>query len=127
METQRKVQEFPSTSGPSARAVTWGGLVFLSGIRGIDPSTGQLAVGEQARLDLIMRYLDRLLVSNGSVPSRVLSAHVFVTNMARYRPMVNAAFERFLGPDLPTRTIVEVAALNPGDTIEIEVIAACCT
>ncbi len=43
---------------------------------------------------------------------------------ADWRPMVNVAFERFFRPDLPTRTIVEVAALSQRDTIQVDVIAS---
>jgi enamine deaminase RidA (YjgF/YER057c/UK114 family) len=41
-----------------------------------------------------------------------------------HRPIVNAAYEQAFGEELPTRTIVEVRALNQDDTIEIEAVAA---
>ena len=44
--------------------------------------------------------------------------------MGRHRPLVNDAYSRAFGPDLPVRTIVEVRGLNQGDSIEIEVVAA---
>jgi enamine deaminase RidA (YjgF/YER057c/UK114 family) len=52
-----------------------------------------------------------------------LSARVYVTEMSKHRPLVNEAFERAFGDELPTRTIVEVSALNQEDSIEVEVIA----
>jgi enamine deaminase RidA (YjgF/YER057c/UK114 family) len=38
--------------------------------------------------------------------------------------MVNNAYVKAFGSHLPTRTIVQVAALNQNDSIEISVIAA---
>jgi 2-iminobutanoate/2-iminopropanoate deaminase len=104
--------------------VAWGNLVFISGIRGIDPSTGAPAAGDARRLSLIFGHLARILEASGCAPRDVLAARVYVTEMSRHRPQVNEAFTKFFGSALPARTIVEVRALNQGDTIEIEVIAA---
>ncbi len=94
-------------------------------MRGIEPATGKPVEGDAARLELIFRHLRNILAANDSAPDRVLSTRVYVTDMVRLRPMVNTAFERFFGEARPTRTIVQVSALNQGDTIEVEVIAAC--
>jgi enamine deaminase RidA (YjgF/YER057c/UK114 family) len=40
------------------------------------------------------------------------------------RPLVNSAYVTAFGSHLPTRTIVQVTALNQHDSIEISVIAA---
>ncbi|MGI9145662.1 MAG: RidA family protein [Chloroflexota bacterium] len=56
-------------------------------------------------------------------PLVFLSTRVYVTDMARHRPMVNEAFERAFGANLQARTIVEVRALNQADSVEIEAVA----
>jgi 2-iminobutanoate/2-iminopropanoate deaminase len=104
--------------------VSWNGLVFVSGVRGVDPQTGSPAGDDERRLQLIFEHLRRILEQAGSSLQAVLSSTVYVTDMARLRPLVNEAYVRAFGANLPTRTIVEVAALNQGDSVEIEVIAA---
>lgn len=120
---RRDVPGLPEPTGPYSWSVTHGGLVFLSGIRGIDPSTGHPDEGDRSRVRRIFKHLAKLLEASGSSPRDVLSTRVYVTDMARHRPLINAGFTRFFGTELPARTIVEVRALNQDDTIEVEVIA----
>jgi enamine deaminase RidA (YjgF/YER057c/UK114 family) len=103
--------------------VTWGDLVFVSGLRGIDPQRGQPIEGDRERVRLIFEHLGRILAANGSSLRDVLFARVYVTDMTRHRPIVNEAFDRVFGAELPARTIVEVRALNQGDSVEMEVVA----
>ena len=114
----------PEPTGPWNRSVTWNGLVFVSGVRGVDPQTGSPAGDDERRLELIFEHLRRILEQAGSSLQAVLSSTVYVTDMVRLRPLVNEAYGKAFGAHLPTRTIVEVAALNQGDSVEIEVIAA---
>lgn len=113
----------PEPTGPFSWSVTYGNWVFLSGIRGIDPATGRPADGDGPRIRCIFDHLARLLVANGSSLAHVLSTRVYVTDMERHRPLVNAAFTRFFGTALPARTIVEVRGLNQDDTVELEAVA----
>jgi 2-iminobutanoate/2-iminopropanoate deaminase len=123
IERQTAVAGLPPPPGPFAWSVAWGDLLFLSGLRGIDPATGQPAPTDRDRLRLIFRHLETALEASGSSLGRVLSTRVYVTDMGRHRPLVNEAFEAAFGPDLPTRTILEVSGLNQGDSIEVEVVA----
>ena len=103
--------------------LAWNGLVFVSGVRGIDPATGLPADTHERRLELIFHHLGRILAHAGSDLRSVLASTVYLTDM-ELRPLVNDAYVAGVGDALPTRTIVEVAALNQDDSIEIEVIAA---
>lgn len=114
----------PEPTGPFAWSVAWGDLVFVSGVRGIDPATRTPAPDDEGRVRLIFEHLQRILRANGCGPQDVLATRVYVTEMSRHRPLINEAYARFFGTALPTRTIVEVRALNQADTIEVEVIAA---
>ena len=124
IERKTAIAGLPGPTGPFAWSVGWGGLVFLSGLRGIDPATGQPAASDRERLELIFKHLQTALEASGSSLRRVLSTRVYVTDMSRHRPLVNEAFAAAFGADQPTRTIVEVGALNQADSIEIEVVAA---
>lgn len=118
------VPGLPEPTGPFAWSTAWRDLVFVAGLRGLDPVTGQPAATDEERLRLIFEHLERVLEVNGSSLRRVLVARVYVTDMRRHRPLVNAAFERAFGAERPARTIVEVSALNQDDSIEIDIIAA---
>lgn len=119
----RHIQGIPEPTGPWNWSVGWNGLVFVSGVRGIDLETGQPAEGHERRLELIFQHMTRILADAGSALDHVMSSTVYVTDMAGLRPLVNDAYVRAFGDVLPTRTIVEVAGLNQNDSIEIEVIA----
>jgi enamine deaminase RidA (YjgF/YER057c/UK114 family) len=99
-------------------------MLFVSGLRGIDPSTGEPAGTDEERIRLIFQHLERALEEGGSSLQHVLSTRVYVTDMRRQRPLVNAAYERAFGAHLPTRTIVEVQRLNQDDSVEVEAVAA---
>jgi 2-iminobutanoate/2-iminopropanoate deaminase len=118
-----QIDGIPEPTGPFHWTAEWNGLAFISGVRGIDPLTGQPAKDDARRLDLIFEHLRRILESVGSSLDHVLSSTVYVTDM-NLRPMVNDAYVKAFGSQLPTRTIVQVAALNQDDSIEIAVIAA---
>lgn len=124
VERRLAVEGVPGPTGPFAWSVGWGNLLFVSGLRGIDPDTGRPAESDAARVRMIFAHLERILAVNGASLRDVLATRVYVTDMSRHRPLVNEAFERAFGSDPPTRTIVEVRALNQEDSIEIEVVAA---
>jgi 2-iminobutanoate/2-iminopropanoate deaminase len=117
------IHGIPEPTGPFHWTVEWNGLAFVSGVRGIDPLTGRPARNDARRLELIFEHLRRVLASVGSSLEHVLSSTVYVTDM-NLRPMVNDAYVKAFGSHLPSRTIVQVAALNQNDSIEIAVIAA---
>ena len=117
-----QIHGIPEPTGPFNWTAEWNDLVFVSGVRGIDPLTGQPAKNDARRLELIFEHLRRILASAGSSLDHVLSSTVYVTDM-NLRPLVNSAYIKAFGSNLPTRTIVQITALNQNDSIEITVIA----
>lgn len=124
MDRRAAIEGLPEPTGPYVWSARLGDLVFVSGLRGIDPGSRRPAEGDERRLELIFQHLDRVLESNGCSRADVFSTRVYVTSMASLRPLVNAAYVRYFGDTLPTRTIVEVSRLNQDDTVEIEVVAS---
>lgn len=124
VQRQRSIPGVPEPPGPFVWTAVWGDMLFISGLRGIDPATGFPAQTDEERIELIFAHLKRALEAGGSSLRHVLSTRVYVTDMQRHRPMINEAYERNFGADLPTRAIVEVHALNQDDTIELEAVAA---
>ena len=121
---QVRIPGLPAPTGPYAWTVSYGGVVHISGLRGIDEQTGRPVDGDAQRLQTIFQHLQAILGAHGCRRSDVLATRVYVTDMARLRPLVNEAYESFFGDEAPTRTIVEVRGLNQDDTVEIEFLIA---
>jgi 2-iminobutanoate/2-iminopropanoate deaminase len=116
-----------SPEGAIAPTGTWslgaraGDFVFIAGMRGIDPATNTLVEGEEARVRQAFRNMAQIARSEGASLRDAVRLVVYVTNMSRHRPIVNAIEQEFWGAGpYPPRTIVEVARLNQDDIVEVE-------
>jgi len=108
-------------TGPWALGARAGDFVFVAGMRGIDPDTNTLVAGDAARVRQAFLNMQRVAQSGGARLSDAVRLVVYVTDMARHRPLVNQAQEEFWGQGpYPPRTIVEVSALNQDDIVEVE-------
>jgi enamine deaminase RidA (YjgF/YER057c/UK114 family) len=98
-----------------------GDFVFVAGMRGIDPASNILVTGEEARIRQAFRNMELIARSEGATLRDAVRLIVYVTDMARYRPLVNKIQEELWGQGpFPPRTIVEVARLNQDDIVEVE-------
>jgi enamine deaminase RidA (YjgF/YER057c/UK114 family) len=98
-----------------------GDFVFVAGMRGIDPATNTLVQGDEARV--VQAFLNMKLIaeSEGASLRDAVRIVVYVTDMYRYRPLVNKAQEQLWGQGpYPPRTIIEVDRLNQDDIVEVE-------
>ena len=108
-------------TGPWSLGARAGDFVFVAGMRGIDPQTGELVAGEEARIRQAFTNMKTIAASEGAGLSACVRLTVFVTDMNRLRPLVNKVQEELWpGPPYPPRTIVEVARLNQDDIFEVE-------
>ena len=108
-------------TGPWSVGARAGDFVFVAGMRGIDPATGALVDGEEARLRQAFANMAQVAASEGAGLADCVRTVVYVTDMARHRPLANKIAEELWGKGpYPPRTIVEVRALNQGDFFEIE-------
>jgi len=98
-----------------------GDFVFVAGMRGIDPQTNTLVEGDAARIRQAFRNMALIAQAEGATLRDAVRLVVYVTDMARYRPLVNEVQEELWGQGpYPPRTIVEVARLNQDDGVEVE-------
>ena len=116
-----------SPSGGIKPTGTWslgtraGDFVFVAGMRGIDPKTNNLIAGEEARVLQAFRNMQLIAESEGASLRDCVRIVVYVTDMYRYRPLVNKVQEQLWGAGpYPPRTIVEVDRLNQDDIVEVE-------
>jgi 2-iminobutanoate/2-iminopropanoate deaminase len=116
-----------SPEGAIAPTGTWsvaaraGDFVFIAGMRGIDPVSNALVSGDERRVRQAFDNMARIAASEGASLRDAVRLVVYVTDMARHRPIVNRVQEQlWAGGPYPPRTIVEVARLNQDDIVEVE-------
>ncbi|HYW60973.1 MAG TPA: RidA family protein [Xanthobacteraceae bacterium] len=108
-------------TGPWTLGSRAGDFVFVAGMRGIDPATNGLVAGDEARVRQAFRNMQLIARSEGAALRDAVRLVVYVTDMARHRPLVNKIQEELWGGGpYPPRTIVEVARLNQDDIVEVE-------
>jgi 2-iminobutanoate/2-iminopropanoate deaminase len=116
-----------SPAGAIAPTGTWsvgtraGDFVFVAGMRGIDPATNALVEGDRARIRQAFLNMQRIAESEGAGLRDAVRLVVYVTDMARLRPLVNEVQnDLWAGGPYPPRTIVEVTRLNQDDIFEVD-------
>jgi 2-iminobutanoate/2-iminopropanoate deaminase len=108
-------------TGPWSLGVRAGDLVFVAGMRGIDPATNILVEGAEARIRQAFLNMRTVVAAAGGELRDAVRLVVYVTDMARHRPLVNKIQEELWGASpYPPRTIVEVSRLSQDDIVEVE-------
>jgi enamine deaminase RidA (YjgF/YER057c/UK114 family) len=98
-----------------------GDFVYIAGMRGIDPKTNTLVPGDEARIRQGFLNMQMIAESEGASLRDCVRIVVYVTDMFRFRPLVNKVQEELWGKGpYPPRTIVEVHRLNQDDIFEVE-------
>ena len=106
------------TWGLAARA---GDFLFVAGTRGIDPASNALVAGDEARVRQAFLNMQQIAETEGASLQDAVRLVVYVTDMFRFRPMVNKVQADLWGQGpYPPRTIVEVQRLNQDDIVEVE-------
>jgi len=115
-----------SSSLPAPRfryspVVIAGGFAFVSGLIGLDPSTGTLADGDVYRQSRqILENFAALCDEHRWPLEDLVVARIYCVDFARF-PDVNRAWEeRFASVAPPARTSVGVSALPLGALVEME-------
>ena len=102
-----------------SEAVIYNGVVYLAG-----------QVAEDAEQDItgqtqqVLAAIDALLAEAGTDKSRLLTAQIFLKDLADFTAM-NAVWERWVAPGAtPTRATIQAALARPGWKVEVLVTAA---
>jgi len=94
------------------------GTVFLA---------GQVAVGGgdsiEAQTTEVLASIDKLLAEAGSSKARILTAQIYLADMADYAGL-NAVWDQWVGTSPPSRATVEAKLARPEWKVEIVVTAA---
>jgi enamine deaminase RidA (YjgF/YER057c/UK114 family) len=109
------------TTGTWALGTRAGDFVYVAGMRGIDPKTNTLVQGDEARIRQGFLNMQLIAESEGATLRDAVRIVVYVTDMFRFRPLVNKVQEELWGSGpYPPRTILEVHRLNQDDIFEVE-------
>jgi enamine deaminase RidA (YjgF/YER057c/UK114 family) len=108
-------------AGPRmSKAVVHGDTVYLSGLVADAPKGKNTA--EQTRN--ILSQIESFLARAGTDKSNLLSANIWLTDMATFAEM-NAVWDAWLSPgNPPARATVEAKLASPDYKVEIMVVAA---
>jgi len=103
-----------------SKAVVHGNTVYLAGIVADNPK-GK-SVTEQTKD--IVRQIDGLLAKAGSDKTKLLSANIWLADMATFADM-NLVWDAWVSPgNTPARATVEAKLATPDYKVEIMVVAA---
>jgi enamine deaminase RidA (YjgF/YER057c/UK114 family) len=108
-------------TGPRmSKAVVHGDTVYLAGIVADAPKGKSMA--EQTKS--ILSQIDGFLAAAGTNKSKLLSANIWITDMANFAEM-NGVWDGWVSPgNTPARATVEAKLASPDYKVEIMVVAA---
>ena len=116
-----------SPEGAIEPTATWGlgvlagDYVYVAGMRGIDPADNSLVEGDEERVRQGFMNMKQIAEEGGAELTDTTRLVVYVTDMFRYRPIVNQIQEELWGDGpYPPRTIIEINRLNQDDIFEVE-------
>ena len=108
-------------TGPRmSKAVVHGDTVYLAGIVAEAPKGKSMT--EQTKS--ILAQIDGFLAQAGTDKSKLISANIWITDMAKFADM-NAVWDAWVSPgNTPARATVEAKLASPDYLVEIMVVAA---
>ena len=113
----------PNTGLPFSPGVLVGSTLYLAGHLGRDPVTTELAPGGiEAETRQALANLREVLRTAGMDFKDVASVTAYITSFDDFEKF-NAVYREFFPNDPPARATVQVAALNVGARIELQMIA----
>ena len=123
---QTELAPHPLGDYSQAWTVTGAKLIFVAGQVSVDMGGNTVGAGDivlQTRTAL--ENVKRVLEGARASLRDVIKLNIYVTNMAEYRERTREIRRKYLPPDFPASTLVEIKSLaHPEYMVEIEAIAA---
>lgn len=116
----------PKAIGPYSQAIVNGSHVFVSGQLPIDPSTGELVIGDiRVLTQRVLENIAAILQAGGSSMNDVIRVDIFLTDLKKDFVTMNEEYAKYFNDKTPpARQTIQVSALPKGASIEISCIAA---
>jgi len=113
----------PNTGLPFSPGVLAGGTLYVSGHLGRDPLTAKLVSGGiEAETRQSLANIREVLRAAAMDFTNVMSVTAYITSFEDFAKF-NAVYREVFPKDPPARATVQVAALNDGARIELQMIA----
>jgi 2-iminobutanoate/2-iminopropanoate deaminase len=114
----------PNTGLPFSAGIMTGNTLYIAGHLGRDPVTSQLAKGGiEAETRQAIANIGEVLKAAGMSFRDVTTVTVYITDFKEF-DRFNAVYREYFPKDPPARATVQVAALNAGARVELQMIAA---
>ena len=112
----------PAALGPYSQAIVAGGLVFCSGMAGIDPSTGKIPEGIEAQTEQALVNLAAVLAAAGASMADVAKTTIFYADVEDFGRL-NEVYARHMPDPPPARSAPADVRMPRGLLVSIEAIA----
>ena len=112
----------PAALGPYSQAIVAGGLIFCSGMAGIDPATGAIPDGIEAQTEQALANLGAVLADAGASMDDVVKTTIFYTNIEDFARL-NEVYARHMPDPPPARSAPANVRLPRDLLVSIEAIA----
>jgi 2-iminobutanoate/2-iminopropanoate deaminase len=125
VNTRRAIrpEKAPNTGLPFSPGILAGDTLYLSGHLGRDPVTSQLVSGGiEAETRQVLANMGEVLKTAGMGFEHVTTVTAYITNFDEFERF-NAVYREYFPKDPPARATVQVAALNAGARVELQMIA----
>ncbi|WP_445488284.1 RidA family protein [Rhodopseudomonas sp. RCAM05734] len=121
------VKIIPPVKGGITPSGSWsvgaraGDFIFVGGMRGVDPATSKLVEGDEARIRQMFINMKQVAEAEGATLQDAVRLTIYVSDVVRYRPLVNKVQEDLWGKGpYPPRTVLEVRKLDQDDIAEVD-------
>jgi 2-iminobutanoate/2-iminopropanoate deaminase len=116
-------EKAPNVGLPFSPGILVGNTLYVAGHLGRDPVTSKLVTGGiEAETRQSIANIRAVLQTAGMDLKDVASVTVYITNFAEFARF-NTVYREFFPADQPARATVQVAALNDGARVELQMIA----
>jgi 2-iminobutanoate/2-iminopropanoate deaminase len=112
----------PAALGPYSQAVVAGGLVFCSGMAGIDPATGSAPDGIAAQTEQALVNLAAVLEAAGASLGDLVKTTIFYADVDDFS-VLNEVYARHMPDPPPARSAPANVRLPRGLLVSIDAIA----
>jgi 2-iminobutanoate/2-iminopropanoate deaminase len=115
-------EQAPDALGPYSQAIVAGGLVFCSGMAGIDPTAGTIPDGIEAQTEQALLNLAAVLAAAGASIDDLVKTTIFYADVEDFGRL-NDVYARHMPDPPPARSAPAHVRLPRGLLVSIEAIA----
>ncbi|XP_009124493.1 reactive Intermediate Deaminase A, chloroplastic [Brassica rapa] len=113
----------PPAVGPYSQAIKANGFVFVSGVLGLIPETGEFISDDvEDQTYQLLKNMGEILKAGGASYCAVVKTTIMLADLADFKK-VNDIYGKYFRNDPPARSTYQVAALPLKAKIEIDCIA----